>query len=411
MAAEPQEGAAGLSARFLPGLALLPTFAAVTTLALYLADWPEGASGGVIAGIGLGIGVAAWLVVSLLFFGPFTRIESAVGDTYDQLRTRVLSLRARIEVHKSAPAPATGNAAATALAEAGSLVDDLERELGPESPASQKWLLATGYVNLWRRVHRAEEALLELAPKEELFVTALRDRRLLGRSRVSGAAELGAALDDVLGDADGREPSAVAREKALTALDTPYGRTLTREAEHALHSHHNDVWDKLVNLRNRLVATLFVTTLGTYALLAVAVLMEADPDAVAGATVFFVVGAGIGLFRELYATSRRRGGVVFDYGLGYARLLTVPVLSGIAAIGGVALTRLGAASTDEMPQLSEVYSLEAYPFGLVVAAIFGLTPSLLLERLRSRTDEYQEQIKPTGEAPTAPTAPGDSEHG
>ena len=264
-------------------------------------------------------------------------------------------------------------------------------------------------MNLWRRVHRAEEALIALSPAQELYVVALKDRRLLGRSPVDGAAELGAALGDILAEGDAEEPepgrraalSSAAREKALLALDTPDARALVREAEHTLHSFRDGLWDKIVYLRNRLVATLFLTTLGTYCLLAIAVLRDAGPEAVAGATVFYVVGAGIGLFRDLYATSTQAGGLVFDYGLGYVRLMTIPVLSGIAAIGGVALTQLAGASRGGTPELADIYSLKAYPAGLVVAAIFGLTPSLLLERLRGRADEYKEQIQPSGEAPDA----------
>jgi hypothetical protein len=408
-APHPAVRAHGYAARFLPGLALLPTFAAVGTVALYLADWRAVDDTGTLVAVGLAVGVAAWLTVSVLFFGPFTRVETAVGDTYDQLRTRVLSLRARIEA-TDRDVGLAGGSNAIAFAEAVTLTDDLERELGSRT-ASQKWLLATGYVNLWRRVHRAEEALLQIAPREEIYVTAIRTRGQLARSRVDGGTELAASLGDVLDDGHGgasRADRDAAREKAIAALDTPDGRALLRYAEHTLHSYRNDVWDKLVNLRNRLVGTLFLTTLGTYVLLAVAVLIDAGREPVAGATVFFVVGAAVGLFRDLYATSMRRTGMVFDYGLGYARLMTIPVLSGIAALGGVALTRLGGAASGAIPTLSEIYSLDIYPYGLIVAAIFGLTPSLLLERLRTATDEYKQEIRPSeeGEPYGTPAADG-----
>lgn len=387
-----------VGARFLPGLALLPTFAAVSTIVLYLAGWPEPDDGGAVIGVGLGIAVLGWLVVSVLFFGPLTRVESAAGDTYDQLRTRVLSLRARVDAHRSAP-PDAGAPGGSALAEAALIVADLEREMAPAGPASQKWLLGTGYVNLWRRVHRAEEALLELAPRDELYGVALHDRALLGRLRVDGAQDLRDALTGILGTPDGAAAPA-ARETAIALLDMPDARALVRQARYTAHAYRGDLWDKLVNLRNRLVATMFLTTLGTYGLLAVAVLQEADADAVAGAVALYLVGAGVGLFRELYATANRRAGMVFDYGLGYVRLLAIPVLSGIAAIGGVAIVALGGVPADDgTVPLSDVYSLDTHPYGLIVAAIFGLTPNLLLERLRSRTDQYQQEIQPRGGVP------------
>ena len=36
--------------------------------------------------------------------------------------------------------------------------------------------------------------------------------------------------------------------------------------------------------------------------------------------------------------------------------------------------------------------MEEYPLGVLVAAIFGLTPGLLLERLRTETNEYKEEL-------------------
>ena len=46
--------------------------------------------------------------------------------------------------------------------------------------------------------------------------------------------------------------------------------------------------------------------------------------------------------------------------------------------------------------MDEVFSLADYPFGIVIAAIFGLTPGLLLARLRQQTDEYKEELARTG---------------
>lgn len=397
----------GFGVRFLPGLATLPTFSASLTLALYLADWPDTSSAGM-AAIALAGGIGLSVVVSLLFFGSFTRIESAVGDTYDQLVTRTIALRARIDALRPEEGTAPPTVRPAAATEAARMIENLEEQLRGGQPGSVRWLMATGYVNLWRRVHRAEEALLELAGPEKLHLAAMTNRRLLARSGAGGASELARALDAILKTPPGRgkhNATSGRQEAALAALDTPCGRALVREAQYRVHAQRNDLWDKLVNLRNRLVATLFLTTIGLYALLLVAVLGGAEPGAVTAAAVLFTVGAGVGLFRELHATSHHRGGVVFDYGLGYARLLTVPVLSGTAAIGGVVLTRLAADSGTEAAPLGEIFSLTAYPLGLLVAAVFGLTPGLLIERLRNRTDEYKAEIQSTA----APAVPATSE--
>ena len=103
------------------------------------------------------------------------------------------------------------------------------------------------------------------------------------------------------------------------------------------------------------------------------------------------MGGGL---EELWGASRGQRGAVHDYGLALVRLLTIPVLSGIAAVLGVLFTRLGAGvGTTESPvTLDQIFSLQNYPLGIVVAAIFGLTPGLLLERLRAQTNEYKDEL-------------------
>jgi hypothetical protein len=134
----------------------------------------------------------------------------------------------------------------------------------------------------------------------------------------------------------------------------------------------------------------------TYTLFALAVIQEVDEVSVTAGITFYLVGALVGLFGELYATYRRRRGIVGDYGLSAARLLTVPLLAGIAAVGGVVITRLsGTATAEGLPPLREIFSLRGYPFGLVIAAIFGLTPGLLLDRLSQQTESYKKELAET----------------
>ena len=46
-------------------------------------------------------------------------------------------------------------------------------------------------------------------------------------------------------------------------------------------------------------------------------------------------------------------------------------------------------------ELGEIFNLGNYPFGLIIAAIFGLTTRLLTDRLRQQTDRYTEELKTT----------------
>ena len=50
------------------------------------------------------------------------------------------------------------------------------------------------------------------------------------------------------------------------------------------------------------------------------------------------------------------------------------------------------------PSLADVFSLGTYAFGLVVAAIFGLTPRLFIDRLRSESRAYIRDLQETSPA-------------
>jgi hypothetical protein len=142
-----------------------------------------------------------------------------------------------------------------------------------------------------------------------------------------------------------------------------------------------------------------------------------DPIVAAGA--FYLVGAIVGLFNRLYSESGE-GAAIEDYGLSWARLLLTPVLSGLAAVGGVLITAMligvvngsilmprpgppgaepaqpppAAASQPAEPARPDaIFSLDRYPFGLVVAAVFGLTPGLLIRRLKSEGEIYKDDLQ------------------
>jgi hypothetical protein len=136
----------------------------------------------------------------------------------------------------------------------------------------------------------------------------------------------------------------------------------------------------------------------TYALLAVAIIGKTTPPEIIAATAFFLVGAVVGLVNRLYLDGQDATGVE-DYGLTRARLIETPLLSGLAALGGVLLIKLlpllansdqGAAAGRILPA---TFDLAHYPEGLLVAAVFGLTPGLLINRLAQQAAAYKSDIK------------------
>jgi hypothetical protein len=136
-----------------------------------------------------------------------------------------------------------------------------------------------------------------------------------------------------------------------------------------------------------------------------------------GAVVFFLVGAVIGLFARL-RTQASATSVVEDYGLGEAQLAVTPVISGLAAIAGVLLTAkillpgtdvIAPASIDDSgkvtvvatsvrtpPALADIFDLSLNPAGLLIAAVFGLTPKLVLDKLESQGEKYKTDLQASG---------------
>lgn len=204
-------------------------------------------------------------------------------------------------------------------------------------------------------------------------------------------------------------------------------RAILREVRRTLNEFRDERWAGLLRLRNRLLATLTLTGLVTYVLLGFAMNgrpsnAPADPlqDPILAAAAFYLVGAIVGLFNRMYGESSEDAAIE-DYGLSRARLLLTPILSGLAAVGGVLITAMligsinGAVLTPgaegsppvttpaetsagdsaplSLPHPQDVFNLQQYPFGLVIAAIFGLTPGLLISRLKKESDSYKVDLQ------------------
>jgi hypothetical protein len=423
------------------GLAILPGAVAVCITFFYLGDWPtENPFDQVF--YGALAGGAFWIVVSLAFLRGFADVESADPATFDELVVRKDVLIARLhalggttrnpdgrgqeieaEVHAdegavqepsvvrtdvSTDAKPVEEVRTKALKEAGELLAGVTATLaGSTMGSTVRWSGASGYISLWRRLHRAEEALLAAESKETLYAEAVDDEGRLVKTRVDGAETLLGELRSFL-----REPAKErTRAQIVAELDQPVGRMLLRKIRFCLNSYRDDLFQRFVRIRNAMFATLVYVGLvgdGVLALAILALPRRFESAVVAGMT-YYLVGALVGLFAELYGASRGHRGAVHDYGLALVRLLTIPVLSGIAAVLGVVLTRLGgAALTDDALDvpLEQIFSLAENPLSIVVAAIFGLTPGLLLERLRAETNEYKEELMKS--SPGTPSASASS---
>ena len=101
-----------------------------------------------------------------------------------------------------------------------------------------------------------------------------------------------------------------------------------------------------------------------------------------------------------------------DYGLRRVRLYQTPLFCGVAAVGGVVVTAMllaltpvatgsGEKAAAQPPPLAKIFDLGSYPVNILIAAVFGLTPSLLISRLHAASEQYKRDLKSTeaGEHP------------
>jgi hypothetical protein len=224
-------------------------------------------------------------------------------------------------------------------------------------------------------------------------------------------------------------------------------RAVLREVRRTINEFRDGRWDGLVRSRNRLLTTVIFTGLMAYVLFALAVVLSAPPESVVAAAAFYLVGAIAGLFSRLRSDATREAAIE-DYGHSTAQLVHAPLFSGLAAIGGVGLIALlpalvpppaatpaatptvtpttttvvgapGAVATATptvtptptatppanaaaplrtqttlaAPPLKDIYNLDQNPAGLLIAAIFGLTPALLIDQLGRQAERYKADLR------------------
>ncbi len=357
-------------------------------------------------------GAQALLVMEIEFDAPLP-VQVAIDATATGL-----------PMHATAsldPAQATTSVIKTAppllpsLAVARAHRDAVIAELDPRSQGL-RWVLATGYINLWCRVHRAEEALIDIEPRAAVVYGALDDELRLTGSNIDNRDALLATLQAAVQILD---PSAAAvflklpPSQPAGSNGTPsedMARTALRHVRNTINEFRDGLWDGLVRVRNHLNLVIGFTGLFAYGLLAFAFQSTGKSsdrqEVVTAVTILYLIGAIVGLFNQL-AVDSGTDTAVEDYGLSLARLINTALLSGLAAVFGVLLVQLlptlgnnvSASASVKIPELVDIYNLAKHPFDLVLAAVFGLTPNLLVASLTQQANTMKADIK-SSEAPT-----------
>lgn len=393
--------------------AAVPIVAAMVTVSAYIAPFPKTWHVWIAVPLGAIITVIVWFICAL----PCRRFASALYAnrcSYGSLINQWRDLRARLQVldarQKANPNDPVINSdtCKIALQQIHAWCDDIAIELRCKGLC---WLLATGYLNMWRLLHHAEEAMIEVEPLPAVLNKAVHDELCLQGANIKDNEVLLDKLRTavkVLSPPATRYLSKRPREEQAN-LDTQsegtpdtqdqavaelQARATLREIRSTINDYRDSLWEGLILSRNRLMMIVVITGFLAYILLCLPVLNNISPDYVVAATVFFLVGAIIGLFNRLHLETQTNN-AINDYGLSMARVIATPVLSGLAAVASVLVIALltGAIQKglDVGGNVTDIYIIN--PLHLLLAAIFGLAPNLLVSMLQQKAESYKSDIQ------------------
>ena len=423
-------------AALVAGYAVVPGIATVFTVIFFLATsnvpgWQIVLWGFIVTGV-------LWLVLSVPL-SALTSARAANPHNYGLLENRLSRLETRLFVLQSTTSEdQLKQYQRVALEEAYDNLTKLQA-LIYSSTSRLPWVLAMGYVNAWNWLHRTEEALIKIEPVEMVVSGAYHDYMAISNSKMNNSQDLLTNLtsatktldptfanvfaatslspgeSEVLGEIgqnvnkiersvhqiavklglplnDGDDSSAKADQDNSSVPDAEANARVTLyEIRRALNEFRDTQRLGLVSVRNQLMANIFVTGLVTYALLCTVVLAvsttnipgQAGRATILAAVIFYIVGAISGLFGRIYNESRANNGGD-DYGLSLVRLISTPLISGLAGIGGAFLYNIlvlqGALGASV--NLSTIFTINRLDY-LIAAAIFGFAPNLLMRGLQS----------------------------
>jgi hypothetical protein len=321
----------------------------------------------------------AWAGLALLHLGlGLHRPEQVNGSNYDLLHIRCDAL-------DSHPRPDlrsldTADPRSAALADFDSELRAVKSGLRQLGPA---WVTGLGYLNLWRRIHRAEAMWDLLAPVQIVVSEAYEAQASLKGARIESGAELSRQVSTALEDLE--------KVLASPAAELP-ARISVARVWTTIQRYRDDRWERLLKSRNRLLILQLLCASLVYALVWVAITARAEPGVLLSAAGVYLFGAVIGLFARLYNQSRMSSSID-DYGLSLARHLVTPQVCGIAAVGGLVI--YSALTSSAGIDLAVTLDVLGDTHRLVTAAVFAVAPGLLLERLNARGDAIKDELNST----------------
>ena len=399
-----------------------------------------------------------WLLVAIPY-RRFTAVDLANPSSYELLLNRLYQIESWLTILEPEQTPQTNSVYALSKEEVRSSCVAICQGLTKKNAT---WMFATGYGNMWRLVHRADEAFINIEPVEAVIHDALHDEMSLQNSTLKNKEDLLKKLRSAVktldrraatylsqqppqeDDADISNPNAPLvkneryKDERKTSVNWLYkfapfftiikehneptpeqqpnqndvkpenhgntfsddiniktqARTIIREVRFALHQFRDDRWEKLVRVRNHLVRMTILTGITLFALVEFAIIADTKVETLKAATFYYLIGAIVGLFSRLYDQAKADTSID-DFRLAAVRLLAAPLYSGLAAIGGVVIVQRAILTNTNVFDLSLT--------NILIAAVFGLTPSLFTNAIQKEADQYKTDLKSTS-APTSDKA-------
>ncbi|HXL37341.1 MAG TPA: hypothetical protein VN954_09105 [Ktedonobacteraceae bacterium] len=412
-------GALVLLASIIP----LPFFVGLITIIVYLSSsffQGPGASTMVII-FGLIITLVLWLLLAIPC-GYFATAEGGRPSDYQSLTSNAGVLKKQLEVVKSGQATQNAAKSATPIVQyKKAAIEEIECNLEIFKNTLNRdglpWVSYTGYVSMWDRINKVDEAMVGVLPCQTVIESANYDD--LSLSGDPESKDLLDLLHDAIASLNsvskGHKQSSeqnqgcdLQQSLALPMLDLlkevtdpsslsaanngqdsqqseQEARANIRKVKAALHKFTNERWDGLVRARNQLMGTAFLTAFFTYILVIIAILANVPRMNTINAMVFYFLGAIVGLFGRLF-DERNADKVIDDYGLSMIRIIVTPLISGLAVLIGILI--LTTSST-----IATIYTITMQ--NLIYAAVLGFAPNILINNLQSKSEEIKSQIKST----------------
>lgn len=331
-------------------------------------------------------------------------VEQANSSSYHNLRIRLDEIEARHDVHQHEdrlnPADPSHPSAATARAAHNEVHRHLKSIKHELERLSIDWVNGYGYVNIWRRIHRLEESWLCMAKPEEIRAEADRARDALSGSKIRDAKRLVTQLDAALNSlrpGTGHLHLICRATRAAEAGDHLESTTLVsarwcvRGVWRTIHEYRDSRWNGMVQARNRLMLSMGLSGLLVYGLLWLSIVGGTSAHTIYAVTAIYLAAATVGLFNRLHAASVSPV-VIDDYDLAIARLTVTPQLSGLAAVLGVTIAAAASQGTPVAVDIADAFS--KLPM-IALALAFGLTPGLLIDRLKRWHDRTADEVQST----------------